>query len=89
MTNLFRLYKESEAINDRIIRDIRNVFEHEEEKNYKPVRAIIFWSNNYIEYESNGDRNITLLIEEYLNKIKPYLKNINDLKKYPIHGKLN
>ena len=48
MTNLFRLYKESEAINDRIIRDIRNVFEHEEKKNYKPVRVIIFWSNNIL-----------------------------------------
>ena len=37
---------------------------------------------NYIEYESNGDRNKTLSIEEYLNKIRPYLKDsINNLKK--------
>ena len=41
-----------------------------------------FWSNNYIEYESNGDRNKTLSVEEYLNKIRPYLKEIiNNLKK--------
>ena len=40
-----------------------------------------FWNNNYIENKSKGDRK-TLLIEEYLNKIKPYLKDIiNDLKK--------
>ena len=39
-------------------------------------------SNNYIEYESNNDRNKTLSVEEYLNKIRPYLKDItNDLKK--------
>ena len=41
-----------------------------------------FWSNNYTECESNGDRNNTLSIEEYLNKIQPYLKSvINNLKK--------
>ena len=52
---------------------------HEEEKHnyYKPVRVNNFWSNNYIEYESNVDRNKTLSIEEYLN-----LKDIiNNLKK--------
>ena len=35
-----------------------------------------FYSNNYIEYESNGGRNKTLSIEEYLNKIRPYWKDI-------------
>ena len=35
-----------------------------------------------IDYESNGDRNKTLSVEEYLNKIRPYLKDIiNNLKK--------
>ena len=56
--NLFRLKKENEAMQDRIIRDIRNLFEQEKEDCYKLVR-------NYIEYESNGDRNKTLSIEEY------------------------
>ena len=55
--NLFRLEKENKAIKDRIIRDIRNLVEHEEEENYhKPVRVGNFWSNNYIEYKSKGDR---------------------------------
>ena len=41
-----------------------------------------FWSNNYIEYESNGDRNKKLLFEEHLKKITPYLKDIiNNIKK--------
>ena len=36
--NLFRLTKENQATKDRIIRDIRNLFEHGEEGNYyKPV----------------------------------------------------
>ena len=40
------------------------------------MRVSNFWSNNYIEYESNGDRNETLSIEEYLNKVISYLKDI-------------
>ena len=45
------------------------------------MRATNFWSNNYIEYESNGDGNKTLSVEEYLNEIRPYLKDIiNNLK---------
>ena len=64
MRNLFRQEKETKAIKDRILRDIRNFFEHEEEENYdKPVRASNFWSNSYIEYESKGDRNKTLSVE--------------------------
>ena len=39
----------------------------------------------YIEYESNGNRNRTISLEEYLNKSRPYLKDIkNDLKKSDI-----
>ena len=79
---LFRLEKETKAIKDRILRDINNLFECEDEKNYqKPVRVINFWSNNYIECESNGGKNKTLSVEEYHNKITPYLKDINNLKK--------
>ena len=66
--------KENKATTDRIIRDIRNLFEHKEENYYKPVRVRNFWSNNYIEYESKGDKNKTLSVNEYLNIIRPYLK---------------
>ena len=55
--NLFRL-QENKTIKDRIIIDIRNLSEHEEEGYYKSVRAGNFWSNNYIEYKSKGDRKI-------------------------------
>ena len=52
--NLFRIKTENEAIKDRVIIHIKNLFEHEEEDYYKPVREGNFGGNNYIEYESNG-----------------------------------
>ena len=81
--NLFRLKKENEVIKNRVIRDIRRLSEDEKEENYyKPLRVGNFWSNNYIEQESSGNRNKTLSSEEYFNKIRSYLKDIiNDLKK--------
>ena len=79
--NLFRLKKENEAIKGRIFRDVKNLFEQEEDY-YKPVRVVNFHSNNYIEYENNGDRNKTPSIKEYLDEIKPYLKDIiNNIRK--------
>ena len=38
-------------------------------------------SNNYIECESNGDRNKTLSVEENLYKIRPYLRDITNVLK--------
>ena len=58
--------KENKAIKDKIIRDIRNLFEHEEENYNNPARVGNFWSKKSIEYESNRDRNKTLSVEEYL-----------------------
>ena len=63
-------------IKGRIIRDIRTLFEKEEgEDCYKPKRVSKFPNNNYIEYESNGDKNRNLSLDEYLNKVEPYLSN--------------
>ena len=55
-----------EGIKDRVIRDIRNHFEHEEDY-CKSVREDKFWSKNY---GSNCNRNKTLLIGEYFLKIE-------------------
>ena len=60
----------------RTVRDIRKLFKHEKEDYYKTVRMGKLWSNNYIKYKSDGDRNKTLSTEEYLNKVRPYLKDI-------------
>ena len=75
--NIFKREKKNRDIKHGILIDL---FEHEKaEKNcYKHVSAKNFWSNNYIEYKSNSDRNRTLSVEEYLHKIRPYLKDITN-----------
>ena len=70
-------------IKDTVLRDIKNLFEYEkeEESYYKPVTVNNFCNNNYIEYRSNSDKNRILSVEESLDKIRPYLRDIiNDLK---------
>ena len=49
--NLFRLKSKISIIKHRIVKDVRNLFEHEEEDYYKPVRVNKFWSNSYIKYK--------------------------------------
>ena len=46
------LKKENEVTKDRVIRDIENLFENEEEDYCKPVRVDDFSSNNCVEYEN-------------------------------------
>ena len=48
---------------------------------FKPIKTNDAFNSNYIEYESKGDKNKTLSIKEYLNMIRPYLRDIiNDHK---------
>ena len=61
--------------NDRILRDIRPLYESDEEDHYKLIRTGNAFSSNYIEYESNGDKDKTLSIKEHLDEIRPYLNN--------------
>ena len=77
--NLFRLKKEIKGIKDTVLRYIKNLFEYgkKEENCYKSVTVNDFWSYNYIEYKNSGYKNITTSVEEYINKIRPYV-----LKRY-------
>ena len=43
---------------------------------YEPKRVRNFLNDNYIEYEINGDKHRNLSLDEYLNKIESYLKNV-------------
>ena len=45
--SLFRLKEENEAIKERVVRNIRNFFEYEEDY-YKLIRLGNFWSNNIL-----------------------------------------
>ena len=52
-----------------------------DEDYYKPIIARGTFDGSYIQYESKGDKGKSLSIKEYLNMIKPYLRNIiNDHK---------
>ena len=44
----------------------------------KPTRIIKAFSSNYIEYETNRDKDKTLSIEDYFDQIKPYLYELID-----------
>ena len=49
---------------------------NKEEDYYESKRVRNVWNNNYIEYDSNGDKNRNLSLDEYRNKIKTYLRNM-------------
>ena len=74
-------YENDDNIEYKGLRNIRFLFELEEEDYYKPVKISNAFSY-YMEYEGNGDNDKSLSINEYLDKIRPYLTDmINDLKK--------
>ena len=57
--NPFMLKKKKNKNTDRVIRDIRKLFEQQEEDYHKPKRVDNVWNNNYIEYESNDEKTET------------------------------
>ena len=59
-------------IKDKIIRDIRTLFEQQDKDYCKPRRVGNLWNNNYIKYENNDDKNRKLSLDKYLDKIKSY-----------------
>ena len=58
------------------IRDLEYLFEDDNDDNdyYRPILVKSSFNENYKKYESRGDKNKTLLVEQYLNVITPYLK---------------
>ena len=62
-----------------ITRDIDYLFnEITEEGYYEPVEIKSAFDGNYIEYESRGDKDDNSSLEEYLNIIRPYLRDMID-----------
>ena len=69
----------------RGIRNVRDVFDLSfDEDYYEPLIVKSVFDGNYIQYESKGDKGKNLLIKEYLNMIKPYLRNL--IKNCKTHG---
>ena len=78
--NLLR-YKKNNVMKDKTIKDIRTLLESDNEDYNQPVRTINAFDCNFIEYESEGGKNKTLSIDDYLKEFKPCLINmINDIK---------
>ena len=54
---------------------------------YKPVRINGAFSNNYIQYESKGNKDKISTVDEYLDIIRPYLVDIiNDQSEWKIQS---
>ena len=62
---------------EKILRDIRTLSEPEEDY-YKPIKILNAFDDNFVEYESNGEKGKTLSVKEYIDKIKPYLDDLID-----------
>ena len=56
------------------IRDVENLFDADNNKDYyKPILVESFFNESYKYYESRGDKDKKLSIEQYLDTIQPYL----------------
>ena len=51
---------------------------------YKPIKTRGAFNDNYIEFESKGDKNKNLLPVDYLDTIKPFLRDI--INNHKTHG---
>ena len=83
MRSKVKKYYNYDDIEYKWIREIQNLFNKLiDEDYYKPIRNItVFDNNNYIEFESKGDKDKTLSVKEYHDMIRPFLSNmINDHK---------
>ena len=68
----------------KILGDIRTLYESEEDY-YEPVRTSSAFNNNYIEYESNGDKDEILSVKEKSMKGSEFVFDSADLLYYKLH----
>ena len=57
-----------------------------EDEYYKPILTRNSYNNGYQGYESRGDKNKSLTLEEYLDVIKPHLRELIDNHKFDESG---
>ena len=60
---------------DKKLRDLRFFLDPKKDR-YKPVKTVSAFNNNYIQYENIGDKGKNLSFKEYIDIIRPYLKDI-------------
>ena len=87
---LFKLdkHQDSDNFEHRGIKDVYGLFKLSIDKDYyKPILVKSGYNNNYIQYESKGDRILTL--KEYLALIEQYLRELINIVKIKVDGKYN
>ena len=73
--NKLEKYQYNEDLDYKGIRQIENLFDKiDEEDYYKPIKTFGGFDNEYIEYESRGDKDKKLSVKEYLYMIMSYLE---------------
>ena len=66
------------------IRNVGNLFNKPTDQGYyKPIKTKSTFNGNYIQYESNGDKDKNLSPNKYLDTIRPYLSDIKNDHKTP------
>ena len=74
-------YYDYDHAENKGIKDVRHLFDLSIDKDcYKPIKTVSDFddNNDYIEYESKGDKDKTLSITEYLSRLRLYLRDIID-----------
>ena len=70
-------YYDYDAAEYKGIKDIERLFDLSiGEDYYKPIIVNGAFSNNYIQYESKGDKDKILTVNEYLDMTRPYLADL-------------
>ena len=69
-------YYDYDDIEYKGIRDVKDLFDLSIDEDYCKPRITNGAFNNYIQYESKGDKDKVLKLSEYLDMIKPYLSDI-------------
>ena len=59
-------YHDNDDLDYKGIRQVENLFNEIDEDYYKPIKTKGAFNNNYIEYESRGDKDKRWSIKEYL-----------------------
>ena len=65
------------------------MFGEVDEDYYKPIKTMSAFNGNYVEYESNGDKDRNLSLKEYIYMIIPYLRDIMNDHKTPVKLKFH
>ena len=60
------------------------MFDESYEDYYKPIKINSAFNDNYMEYESRGDKDKKLSVKEYLYMIIPYLEKM--INNHKAHG---